>query len=320
MQKISEYPEPQAIVRELDRFIIGQDKAKKVIAIAVRNRWRRKMVNKPLRDEIIPKNVLIIGPTGVGKTEIVRRLAKLVDAPLIKVEATNFTEIGYVGKDVESIIKDLVDNAVKNQKKVEKDLISEKAKEAAKNKILDLMVSSLPDGSEERCAKKIEFSDAFDKGDLDDQEIEIDVFDLARPFIETIDMPDYVQGVGVINITDIIGKSFGSEKKKKKKIKVGDAFNIFWEEEADNLLDEDKIIKNAIKKVEEDGIVIIDEIDKVTIRDTSNTTKGVNVSREGVQRDLLPLIEGTIVNTRYGSVKTDHVLFIASGADRKSVV
>ena len=318
MQDI-ECMKPCEIVRELDRHIIGQNEAKKAVAVALRNRYRRKLVEGALRDEIVPKNILMVGPTGVGKTEIARRIAKLTDAPFIKVEATNFTEIGYVGKDVDSIIKDLTDSAVKVQFKKEKNLVGGEVREIANGRVLDIVVENFSDNIDERNKRKVELSIAFDNGELDDQDIEIDVPDNSRPFFETLDFPENASNIGVINITDVIGKSFGADKKKKKKMKLKEAFEIFLEDEEDELLDEDKIVKEAIRKVEEDGIVFIDEIDKVSMRDNSSS-KSTNVSREGVQRDLLPLIEGTVVNTKYGLVKTDHVLFIASGAFHNSSV
>ncbi len=310
---------PQDLVKELDRYIIGQKEAKKAVAIALRNRYRRKLIEKPLRDEIVPKNILMIGPTGVGKTEIARRIAKLIDAPFVKVEATNFTEVGYVGKDVDSIIKDLVDVAIKKERKKAKEENEAKAKEIAKNRIIDILLEIYPDGTEDKNKKKEELSKLFDNGELDDNDIEIDMAEAPRPMIEQIDFPEGAAHIGMISIGEIIGKNFGLEKKKKKKMKLKEAFEIFVEDEEDELLDEEKIMKISIQKVEEDGIVFIDEIDKVSMRD-GGSVKGANVSREGVQRDLLPLIEGTTVNTRYGIVKTDHILFIASGAFHNSSV
>ena len=310
---------PKDLVKELDRYIIGQNEAKKAVAIALRNRYRRKLVEKPLRDEIVPKNILMIGPTGVGKTEIARRIARLADAPFVKVEATNFTEVGYVGRDVDSIIKDLVDVSLKKERKRAKESNSEKAKEIAKNKIIDIMLEIIPENSEEKNKKREELSKLFDAGDLMDNDIEITVAENSHPIFNQFDLPDGVAHIDMISIGDIIGKSFGGEKRKKKKMKVKEAFEIFVSDEEDGLLDEEKVVKDAIQKAEEDGIVFIDEIDKVSMRDDVRL-KGTNVSREGVQRDLLPLIEGTTVNTRYGIVKTDHILFIASGAFHNSSV
>lgn len=308
---------PQELVKELDKYIIGQTEAKKAVAVALRNRYRRKLIEKPLRDEIVPKNILMIGSTGVGKTEIARRIAKLTDAPFVKVEATNFTEVGYVGKDVDSIIKDLTDVSIKKERKKAKEENEAKAKEIAKNKIIDIMLEILPEESKEK--KKEKLIELFDKGELFDRDIEIDMPEQSKHFIDQIDFPEGSAHIGMISIGEIVGKSFGIEKKKKKKMKVKEAFDIFVEDEEDELLDEEKVMKIAIQKVEEDGIVFIDEIDKVSMRDNSSV-KGANVSREGVQRDLLPLIEGTTINTRYGIVKTDHILFIASGAFHNSSV
>lgn len=308
---------PQELVKELDKYIIGQTEAKKAVAVALRNRYRRKLIEKPLRDEIVPKNILMIGPTGVGKTEIARRIAKLTDAPFVKVEATNFTEVGYVGKDVDSIIKDLTDVSIKKERKKAKEENEAKAKEIAKNKIVDIMLEIIPEESKEKEKEKL--LELFDKGELFDRDIEIDMPEQSKHFIDQIDFPEGSAHIGMISIGEIVGKSFGIEKKKKKKMKVKEAFDIFVEDEEDELLDEEKVMKIAIQKVEEDGIVFIDEIDKVSMRDNSSV-KGANVSREGVQRDLLPLIEGTTINTRYGIVKTDHILFIASGAFHNSSV
>lgn len=308
---------PQELVKELDKYIIGQTEAKKAVAVALRNRYRRKLIEKPLRDEIVPKNILMIGSTGVGKTEIARRIAKLTDAPFVKVEATNFTEVGYVGKDVDSIIKDLTDVSIKKERKKAKEENEAKAKEIAKNKIVDIMLEIIPEDSKEKEKEKL--LELFDKGELFDRDIEIDMPEQSKHFIDQIDFPEGSAHIGMISIGEIVGKSFGIEKKKKKKMKVKEAFDIFVEDEEDELLDEEKVMKIAIQKVEEDGIVFIDEIDKVSMRDNSSV-KGANVSREGVQRDLLPLIEGTTINTRYGIVKTDHILFIASGAFHNSSV
>lgn len=310
---------PQDLVKELDRYIIGQKEAKKAVAIALRNRYRRKLIEKPLRDEIVPKNILMIGPTGVGKTEIARRIARLTDAPFVKVEATNFTEVGYVGKDVDSIIKDLVDVAIKKERKKAKEENEAKAKEIAKDRILDILLEIYPDGTEDKKNKREELSKLFDEGVLDENDIEIDLVEMPRPMIEQIDFPEGAAHIGMISIGEIIGKNFGVEKKKKKKMKLKEAFEIFLEDEEDELLDEEKVMKTSIQKVEEDGIVFIDEIDKVSMRD-GGSVKGANVSREGVQRDLLPLVEGTTINTRYGIVRTDHILFIASGAFHNSSV
>jgi ATP-dependent HslUV protease ATP-binding subunit HslU len=313
-----EYLKPQELVKKLDKYIVGQKEAKKAVAIALRNRYRRKMVEESLRDEIIPKNILMVGPTGVGKTEIARRIAKLTDAPFIKVEATNFTEVGYVGKDVESIIKDLLDNSIKKERKKEQKNSETKAKEMAKNKIIDIILKTFAGTDAEKEKEKESLTQLFDEGKLNETEIEIEVQEQSRPVIEQIDLTNEEVHMGMVGFGEIIGKVFNG-KKKKEKMNVADAFEIFVEDFEDDLIDEEKIIKISIKKVEEDGIVFIDEIDKVSMHDKS-AIKGFDVSREGVQRDLLPLIEGTTVSTRYGQIKTDHILFIASGAFHNSNV
>jgi len=295
---------PKEIVNELDRYIIGQNDAKKMVAIALRNRYRRKLVASPLTEEILPKNILMVGPTGVGKTEIARRLAKLANAPFIKVEATKFTEVGYVGRDIESIIRDLIEISVKNLKQENKKNIAVKASEKAKKIILKKII-----GEESSLETKEKFSKMLDNKELDNKEIEIDVAEMPNN-ATTFDIPG--AQIGMINISDMKGKAFGSEKTKKVKTTIAEAMQILTEQEAEKMIDEDKIIKDAVKLVENDGIVFIDEIDKICNR-TSNA-KGGDVSREGVQRDLLPLVEGTTVSTKYGIIKTDHILFIASGA------
>lgn len=300
-----EYLTPKAIKIELDRYIIGQNDAKKAVAIALRNRFRRKQVAEPLREEIVPKNILMIGPTGCGKTEIARRLAKLADAPFIKVEATKFTEVGYVGRDVESIVRDLVEISVKLLREKEQKKVHEKAEEAVNNRLIEALVG---EHASDETRKK--FAEKLANGAMEDKEIEIDVADSESPFnsIEIPGMPG--AHMGMLNISDILGKTFGG-RTKKRKLTIAEARKILRAEEADKLLDQDKITRDALKAVENDGIVFIDEIDKVCAR---SDVKGGEVSREGVQRDLLPLLEGTMVNTKYGTVKTDHILFIASGA------
>lgn len=297
---------PREIVSELDRFIIGQDDAKKAVAVALRNRWRRMQLPEHLKEEVVPKNILMVGPTGVGKTEISRRLAKLAKAPFIKVEATKFTEIGYVGRDVEAIIRDLLENALGTMKVELRKDVNAKAEVAAEERVLEALVGL--NASEET---KQKFRKLLRENQLNDKEIEISVVDNANPNMPTIDIPGMPGAqMGMISLGDILGKPFG-DKYKTKKMSVGDAYKILMEEESDKLLDQDMVIHEAIKTVENDGIVFIDEIDKIAGKDDR---RGGDVSREGVQRDLLPLIEGTTVNTKYGSVKTDHILFICSGA------
>lgn len=297
---------PREIVSELDRFIIGQNEAKKAVAIALRNRWRRAQVPERLREEIVPKNILMVGPTGVGKTEISRRLARLAKAPFIKVEATKFTEIGYVGRDVESIIRDLVDIAINATRQKMRKEVSEKAAIAAEERILEALVGvSASDETKQKFRKMLR------EGALAEREIEISVIDTASNTMPTMEIPGMPGAqMGMISLGDILGKSFG-EKYKNKKMTVADAEKLVLQEESDKLLDNEKIVARAIKAVENDGIVFIDEIDKIC---GSDERRGGDVSREGVQRDLLPLIEGTTVSTKHGMVKTDHILFICSGA------
>ena len=296
---------PQEIVFELNRFIIGQKAAKRAVAVALRNRWRRSNLKEDLRDEVYPKNILMIGPTGVGKTEIARRLAKLAHAPFLKVEATKFTEVGYVGRDVDQIIRDLVDVAVNLvREKMRKDVYSQAVSEA------ELRVINAIAGSDAR-EKTVEmFRKKLQKGELDNTIIELDMVDNSNP-LPTFEIPGQPgSNVGMLNISEIFGKALGS-RSKKRKITVSESYKQLVEEEADKILDEDKIIKTALELVESSGIVFLDEIDEVC---NNNDTQKGGVSREGVQRDLLPLIEGTTVSTKHGSVKTDHILFIASGA------
>lgn len=297
---------PQEIVNELNRHIIGQDDAKRAVAIALRNRYRRQQVAKPLRDEIVPKNILMIGPTGVGKTEIARRLAKLADAPFIKIEATKFTEVGYVGRDVDSIIRDLVEQAIGITRKKYREEVKLAAESNSEERVLDALVGR--DASEETRQK---FRVMLREGKLNDREIEIEIEEGASSGLPTFDIPGMPGGqMGMINISDILGKGF-PKRTKTKKMSVGAAYDVLMTEESDKLLDEEKLNANAIFSAENDGIVFLDEIDKISSRSADG--KG-EVSREGVQRDLLPLIEGTVVNTKYGAVNTDHILFIASGA------
>lgn len=297
---------PREIVSELDRYIIGQKAAKRAVSIALRNRWRRQQLEGELREEVLPKNILMIGPTGVGKTEISRRLARLAGAPFIKVEATKFTEVGYVGRDVEQIIRDLMEAAIGLVREDKRKAVSAKAHLMAEERVLDALV-----GENAQKTTRESFRKKLREGDLDDKEIEVQVADTGGG-MPTLDIPGMPGGqMGMINIGDIMGKAFGGQRTKPRRINVKDSYDILTAEESDKLLDDDNIVQEAISVVENNGIVFLDEIDKICAR--SERTGG-DVSREGVQRDLLPLIEGTTVSTKYGQVKTDHILFIASGA------
>lgn len=297
---------PKQIVTELDRYIIGQTNAKKAVAIALRNRWRRKQVSEPLREEIVPKNILMVGPTGVGKTEIARRLAKLANSPFIKVEATKFTEIGYVGRDVDSIVRDLLDIAIAMTKKTMHQHVHDQAKINTKKRLLDALVGTT---ASEETRKKYE--NLLNESKLDDRELDIEVQESPSSPFNAMDIPGMPGSqMGILNIGDMLGKAMGGPKLKLRKMQVKEAYKLILTEESDKLLDEEKITKSAIEMVENDGIVFLDEIDKIVAKNNDKA----GVSREGVQRDLLPLIEGTTVTTKYGAVKTNHILFIASGA------
>ena len=297
---------PREIVSELDRYVIGQKEAKKAVAVALRNRWRRQALSDEMKDEVLPKNILMIGPTGVGKTEISRRLSRLAEAPFIKVEATRFTEVGYVGRDGEQIIRDLVEIAIAMEREKKRKEVNAKAQLLAEEKVLDALV-----GNKASVATRESFRKRLRNGDLDNNQIEIEVMDTAAsmPSFEIPGMPG--ANVGMVNIGEILGKSMGNKKGKKKKMTVKESHEILVAQESDKMIEEDKIVLEAKKSTEDNGIVFLDEIDKVSAR---GDRVGGDVSREGVQRDLLPLIEGTTVNTKHGPIKTDHILFIASGA------
>ena len=302
---------PKEIVKELDRFVVGQSEAKKSVAIALRNRWRRKQLDDKLKEEIMPHNILMVGPTGVGKTEIARRLAKLVNAPFIKIEATKFTEVGYVGRDVDSIIRDLLDVAVKVVKDAMRQEVALKAANATEAKIIDSLVGV--NASEETRNK---FHAKLKNGELDTVEIEVTVADNPQSSLNNVfDIPNMPGGqIGLFNIGDMLNKAVGGKKTKNIKVAVAEAYKILLREESEKLIDEEKAIAEAIRLTEEDGIVFLDEIDKIASRNNEGGGSRGEVSREGVQRDLLPLVEGTVVSTKYGAVKTNHILFIASGA------
>ncbi len=295
---------PREIVSELDRHIIGQRDAKRAVAIALRNRWRRQQLDEDMREEVLPKNILMIGPTGVGKTEISRRLAKLAGAPFIKIEATKFTEVGYVGRDVDQIIRDLLEAGIGLIRDAKRKEVSAKAQLNAEERVLDALV-----GGSAAPATRDAFRKRLRENELDDKEIEIQVADMpSMPSFEIPGMPG--SQVGMLNLSDMLGKALGA-RTKPRRVTVLDSFDILIAEESDKLIDSDVIVQEAIRNVENDGIVFLDEIDKICAR---SERVGADVSREGVQRDLLPLIEGTTVGTKYGPVKTDHILFIASGA------
>ncbi|UCH74356.1 MAG: ATP-dependent protease ATPase subunit HslU [Rhodospirillales bacterium] len=297
---------PREIVSELDRYIVGQNDAKRAVAIALRNRWRRLQLPEEMREEVLPKNILMIGPTGVGKTEIARRLARLAQAPFIKVEATKFTEVGYVGRDVEQIVRDLAEVAIHMTREQQRKQVLAKAELAAEERVLDALVGeSASDSTRQSFRVKLR------QGELDDKEVEIQVQDTGAGGMPTFEIPGMPGAqMGMINLNEIMGKMMGG-RTKPRRMSVAESYEVLIAEESDKLLDDETVVKTALETVEENGIVFLDEIDKITAR---SERTGADVSREGVQRDLLPLIEGTTVATKHGPVKTDHILFIASGA------
>jgi ATP-dependent HslUV protease ATP-binding subunit HslU len=301
---------PREIVSELDRFIIGQDAAKRAVAIALRNRWRRQQLDEALREEVLPKNILTIGPTGCGKTEIARRLAKLAQAPFMKVEATKFTEVGYVGRDVESIIRDLVEVGLTMTRERLRKEVAAKAELNAEERVLEALV-----GSNAQRETREKFRRLLREGSLADKEIELEVQDRGAGALPTFDIPGMPGAqMGMLNLGDVFGKAFG-ERTRRKRMRIGESYPLLMEEESDKLLDQEQVRREALHAVEQNGIVFIDEIDKISGRENRG---GADVSREGVQRDLLPLIEGTSVTTKHGAIRTEHILFIASGAFHQS--
>ncbi|MGB3503170.1 MAG: ATP-dependent protease ATPase subunit HslU [Mesorhizobium sp.] len=296
---------PRETVSELDRYIIGQKDAKRAVAIALRNRWRRQQLTGQMREEVMPKNILMIGPTGVGKTEIARRLARLAGAPFIKIEATKFTEVGYVGRDVEQIVRDLVEHAIVLVRDKMREDVKARAHLNAEERVLEGLV-----GKTASPATRDSFRKKLRDGELDDKEIEIEVADTGNGGMPSFDIPGMAGGIGVMNINDMLSKAMGAKRTKSRKTTVKESYDLLINDESDKLLDQDEVVRRAMESAENDGIVFLDEIDKIAAR--SDISGGP--SREGVQRDLLPLVEGTTVATKYGPVKTDHILFIASGA------
>ena len=298
---------PREIVSELDRYIVGQGDAKRAVAVALRNRWRRQQLTGALREEVMPKNILMIGPTGVGKTEIARRLARLAQAPFLKVEATKFTEVGYVGRDVEQIVRDLLEVGIAMTRERLRQEVQARAELAAEERVLDALV-----GDSASAETRQKFRHRLRSGELDDREIEVEINDTSGGSLPTFDIPGMPGAqMGMLNLGDIFGKAMGG-RKKTRKMAISESHKILVDEESDKLLDQERVLREAIEAVEQNGIVFLDEIDKICAREAQHG--GGDVSREGVQRDLLPLLEGTTVSTKHGTVKTDHILFIASGA------